>query len=166
MRLYFVMPVLIALSIDNASAWSTIDTRVVYALSDINAINSAIELACSDHNRCPSTNEGIDFLVEYKYLKKYPVDPWGYKYHYENVEGKYRTFSYGEDNRVGGSGLSYDFDSSTPELNEENLDLVRDEVRIREFIFFFIVLIFFVCIVFAFAWLIKWIVRMFRKANS
>ena len=95
--------------------------RVVAAKQDILSIENAMELYKLDNANYPSTEQGIDALVEKPtidpapnnwsgpYLKgSLPKDPWGHDYHYQNPgqHGDIDIFSYGPTNQPGGTGLN------------------------------------------------------------
>ncbi len=75
----------------------------------------ALDLFYLENDRYPSTQEGLEALVQKPtgldkwngpYLKKnkIPADPWGNEYHYQapGQNGPYDLFSYGADNAPGG----------------------------------------------------------------
>lgn len=93
--------------------------RVVATKQDILSIENAMELYKLDNASYPSTEQGIQALVEKPstdpvpdnwngpYLKgSLPKDPWGHDYHYENPgqHGDIDIFSYGPSNQPGGTG--------------------------------------------------------------
>ncbi|MCK5893025.1 MAG: type II secretion system major pseudopilin GspG [Endozoicomonadaceae bacterium] len=93
------------------------------ARTDVNAIGSALELYRLDNGFYPSTEQGLDALIEEPmgspeprrwnpdgYLPKLPVDPWGHPYQYE-VPGQHNirsfdVYSLGADGRAGGDGVN------------------------------------------------------------
>ena len=97
--------------------------RVVKAKQDLNAIEASLELYKLDNFSYPSTDQGLDALVEKPtgdpepanwndsgYLKKVPKDPWGRDYIYlsPGEVGAYDIVSLGRDGQEGGD--SYDAD--------------------------------------------------------
>jgi general secretion pathway protein G len=85
--------------------------RMVKAKQDILAIQSALDLYQLDNGFYPSTEQGIQALVQKPttppipsawkdggYLSKLPIDPWGNPYHYSNDHAKIKIFTYGSDN--------------------------------------------------------------------
>ncbi len=104
--------------------------RVMDALSDsktktaklqIEDLGAGLDLFSLDVGRYPSTNEGLQALVNDvdgikkwsgPYLKKkvVPQDPWGndYQYRFPGENGPYDLFSLGADNREGGEGEASD----------------------------------------------------------
>ena len=95
--------------------------RVVAAKQDILAIENAMELYKLDNANYPTTEQGLDALIEKPtsdpipdnwngpYLKgSVPKDPWGNEYHYQNPgqHGDIDIFSYGPTNQAGGTGLN------------------------------------------------------------
>ncbi|MEL7012340.1 MAG: type II secretion system major pseudopilin GspG [Pseudomonadota bacterium] len=97
--------------------------RAVRAQSDIAAIESALNLYRLDNQRYPTTEQGLQALVEEPtrapvpqnwadggYIGRLPTDPWGQDYQYLNpgVHGDIDLFSLGADGRTGGSGVDAD----------------------------------------------------------
>ncbi len=97
--------------------------RVVKAKQEINAIASSLELYRLDNFNYPSTDQGLDALVEKPagdpepanwndsgYMQKVPKDPWGRDYIYlsPGEVGPYDIVSLGRDGQEGGD--SYDAD--------------------------------------------------------
>ena len=93
--------------------------RVSAAQHDIRAIESALNLYRLDNNHYPSTDQGLQALVERPrgtpeprnwqgYLDRVPRDPWGNEYQYLNPgrHGQIDIFSYGADGRPGGEGVN------------------------------------------------------------
>ncbi|RMD83323.1 MAG: type II secretion system protein GspG [Candidatus Dadabacteria bacterium] len=89
--------------------------RVKTARVQIKTLETALDAFALDNGRYPTTEEGLQALVERPpnaknwdgpYLKKsVPLDPWGNPYHYEGPsEGRsYRLLSYGADGVPGGT---------------------------------------------------------------
>lgn len=97
--------------------------RFVRASQDIRAIENALKLYKLDTFGYPSTDQGLEALVERPeeskaqarwkeggYLDRLPVDPWGYPYQYLNpgVNKEIDIFSLGADQRPGGEGRDAD----------------------------------------------------------
>ncbi len=94
--------------------------RVSAAQQDINAISQALDLYKLDNRTYPSTDEGLDALVnrpasasnwsENGYIKKLKEDPWGNPYQYVSPgsSGPYDLFSLGADGIEGGEGYGAD----------------------------------------------------------
>lgn len=97
--------------------------RVTKARQDIRAIESALELYRLDSFRYPTTEQGLEALVEKPtlqpeprnwkpggYLKRLPTDPWGEPYRYRNPgeHGEIDIYSYGRDGRPGGEETDAD----------------------------------------------------------
>ena len=100
--------------------------RAARAQSDIAAIVSAVKLYRLDNIRYPTTEQGLQALVERPvtepvpenwpqngYMDRLPVDPWGRPYLYllPGVHGEFDVFSYGADGVTGGSGADADIGS-------------------------------------------------------
>ena len=83
--------------------------RTQKALSDIQTISSALDLFKLDKFNYPTTNEGLDALVQ-DYLGKKPMDPWGKDYYYlsPGENGDFDLYSLGADNRIGGKDENTD----------------------------------------------------------
>jgi len=95
--------------------------QVTAARSDIAAIGNALDLYRLDNNFYPSTEQGLEALIEKPsgfpeprnwrspYLrKKLPEDPWGNPYQYLSTDTGFELFSYGADGQEGGEGTSAD----------------------------------------------------------
>lgn len=94
--------------------------RIAKAQSDIRAIESALALYRLDNHAYPSTDQGLEALVdkpadapawkEGGYLDRLPKDPWGNEYQYLNpgVHGTIDIFTYGADQAEGGEGANTD----------------------------------------------------------
>ena len=98
--------------------------RRAKAISDIKSLETAIDMYSADNGAPPTTEQGLQALVEAPtsspepknwngpYLKKrIPQDPWGGEYIYVspgeyNVD--YDIVSYGRDGREGGEGADAD----------------------------------------------------------
>lgn len=92
--------------------------RQARAAQDIRAIESALDMYKLDNYRYPTTDQGLEALVErpesgpepanYReggYLRNVPKDPWGNPYQYLNPgrHGEIDIYTYGPDGRAGGS---------------------------------------------------------------
>ena len=97
------------------------EARVAAAATDIHAIGNALELYRLDNGHYPSTEQGIEALVNHPtgypaprrwnpdgYLKKVPVDPWGEPYRFVSEGRAIDVYSYGADQREGGEGVDAD----------------------------------------------------------
>ena len=97
--------------------------KVTVAKGDIKAIGAALDMYKLDNYAYPSTQQGLDALVEKPsgspqpknwnrdgYLKRLPKDPWGNEYQYlsPGTQGQYDLYSYGADGKQGGSDLNAD----------------------------------------------------------
>ncbi|MBS0318906.1 MAG: type II secretion system major pseudopilin GspG [Proteobacteria bacterium] len=102
------------------------EARVVAAKADIVTILSALKLYRLDNQRYPTTEQGLNALVarpteppvppNWKpggYLEKLPRDPWGSPYQYLNpgLKGDIDVFSFGADQKPGGTGVDADIGS-------------------------------------------------------
>ena len=97
------------------------EARVTAAATDIQAIGNALELYRLDNGHYPSTEQGIEALVNQPtgypaprrwnpdgYLKKVPVDPWGEPYKFVSEGRAMDVYSYGADQKEGGEGVDAD----------------------------------------------------------
>lgn len=90
---------------------------------DINAISAALDMYKLDNSFYPSTQQGLDALVQKPsgnpqprtwnkdgYLKRLPVDPWGNNYQYlaPGTKGAFDLYSLGADGKEGGSEMNAD----------------------------------------------------------
>lgn len=97
--------------------------RVAKAKQDVRTIEGALKLYRLDNFYYPSTEQGLQALVQQPsgepparnwkkggYLERLPKDPWGYEYEYLNpgTHGETDIFSYGADHRPGGEGADSD----------------------------------------------------------
>lgn len=97
--------------------------RMTKAKQDVQVLQSALELYRLDNFNYPSTQQGLEALVQRPagepeapnwksggYVKSLPKDPWGKEYQYLNpgVKGEIDIFSYGADGRPGGTGPAAD----------------------------------------------------------
>ena len=98
-------------------------TRRVAAKADVNAIVQALKLYRLDNGTYPSTDQGLQALVQRPtsnpvapnwkqggYLERLPKDPWGSDYQYlqPGVKGEIDVFSLGADRARGGEGNNAD----------------------------------------------------------
>ncbi len=101
------------------------EARVTAAKSDIRAISTQLETYRLHNSVYPSTEQGLEALVEEPtgfpeprnwgpepYLKKIPVDPWDEPYYYFSEDRSYEIYSYGADRREGGEGIDADINSN------------------------------------------------------
>lgn len=96
------------------------EARVVRAQADIQAIVSQLNTFRLHNFRYPTTDEGLDALVQAPtsaaatwkgpYLDRVPKDPWGREYLYLNPgrHGQIDVWTQGADGRPGGEGANAD----------------------------------------------------------
>jgi general secretion pathway protein G len=99
------------------------EARVVASKADIAAIIQALKLYRLDNTMYPSTEQGLQALVQRPttqpippnwkqggYLDRLPQDPWRHDYQYLNpgVHGEIDVFSLGADGAPGGEGFNAD----------------------------------------------------------
>jgi general secretion pathway protein G len=102
------------------------DARIIAAKQDISTIMQALKLYKLDNQRYPTTEQGLQSLVQKPtsgptangwksggYIDKLPKDPWGGQYQYlsPGVKGEVDVFSFGADGQPGGSGNDADVGS-------------------------------------------------------
>jgi general secretion pathway protein G len=102
------------------------EARIVAAKQDIAAIKQALNLYRLDNTRYPTTEQGLQALVEKPasgpipgnwkaggYLERLPKDPWGAPYQYlsPGVRSEIDIFSLGADGATGGEGNDADIGS-------------------------------------------------------
>lgn len=92
--------------------------RMVKVKQDILAIQNALDLYKLDNGIYPTTDQGLQALVnkptvppvprDWKsdgYLQEVPIDPWGEAYQYMNDNDKAKIFSYGPKGKDGNSEI-------------------------------------------------------------
>lgn len=104
------------------------EARVVRAKNDIGTISSALELYRLDNFSYPSTEQGLQALVQKPtgdpepanwkkggYIQKLPKDPWGREYLYisPGEGGDYDVVSLGNDGAEGGEDFDADISNWT-----------------------------------------------------
>ena len=102
------------------------DAKRIAATHDISALMQALKLYRLDNNAYPSTDQGLQALVQRPatapvppnwktggYLERLPKDPWGHYYQFLNpgLHGEIDVFSYGADGVAGGDGNNADIGS-------------------------------------------------------
>ena len=102
------------------------EARVTQAKTQIRNIEQALGMFKIHNGFYPSTDQGLEALVEKPavgrvptryaenaYLPKVPRDPWGNAYVYisPGAHGAYDLFSYGPDGESGGEGVNADIGS-------------------------------------------------------
>ncbi|WP_018248979.1 type II secretion system major pseudopilin GspG [Orenia marismortui] len=91
------------------------------AYNQIDVFKLALDNYRIDNGKYPTTTEGLKVLAEDPgssdswagpYVDKIPLDPWGNEYNYrfpgKNNSHKYDLWSYGADNKEGGTGENED----------------------------------------------------------
>mgnify|MGYP001242623038 FL=1 len=89
------------------------EARLTKVKNDIMALEGALDLYKLDKGKYPSNSEGLKILINEKentYLKRLPLDPWGNAYQFDNPgkNNKIDIYSYGADQKPGGSGIDKD----------------------------------------------------------
>jgi general secretion pathway protein G len=102
------------------------ESRVTAARTDIKTLKSALQLYKLDNQRYPTTEQGLQALVQKPtsgpaangwkdggYIERLPKDPWGNSYQYlsPGLHGDIDIFSLGADGQPGGTGEDGDVGS-------------------------------------------------------
>lgn len=102
------------------------ESKIAAAKVDIATIMQAMKLYKLDNQRYPTTEQGLQALIEKPtggpaangwkaggYVEKMPKDPWGNQYQYlsPGIKGEIDVFSYGADGQPGGTGDDADIGS-------------------------------------------------------
>lgn len=102
--------------------------RLTQAKHDIRTLESQLEMYRLDNHRYPTTDQGLEALVERPrsepeppnwqeggYMRSVPTDPWGNAYQYlhpDDADGRIMIYSLGPDGRTG----------DEPEITNRDLD--------------------------------------------
>ncbi len=102
----------------------TDDAKVVKAKADISAIEQALNLYKLDSGNYPTSEQGLEALVEEPtrgdiprnwredgYLERVPQDPWNNDFLFASDGRTYVLRSLGADGKEGGDGYNQDIDS-------------------------------------------------------
>jgi general secretion pathway protein G len=97
------------------------EARITKAKQDIRALEAALNLYKLDNFAYPTTDQGLEALVQKpsgspepknwkKYIDRLPKDPWGAPYQYlsPGAKGEVDIFSLGADAQAGGEGVNAD----------------------------------------------------------
>lgn len=102
--------------------------RVTKARADVQALVTALNIYRLDNHQYPSTNQGLQALVQRPsgqpdapnwkaggYIDRLPEDPWGNQYQYLNpgVHGEIDVWSLGADGALNGEGINRDIGNWT-----------------------------------------------------
>jgi general secretion pathway protein G len=102
------------------------ESKIAAAKVDIATIMQALKLYKLDNQRYPTTEQGLQSLIEKPtggpaangwkaggYVEKMPKDPWGNPYQYlsPGIKGEVDVFSYGADGQPGGTADDADIGS-------------------------------------------------------
>ncbi len=95
--------------------------------TQVKIFEQALELYKADNDQFPTTDQGLQSLIEapssgnvpenyspdgYLQKKQIPKDPWGKPYIYVSDDGqKFTIISYGKDKKEGGTGVAADISS-------------------------------------------------------
>lgn len=99
------------------------EAKKTAAQVQISNLEQALDLYSLDNGNYPTTEQGLNALVEKPtlspeprrwrengYIKKVPLDPWGSEFVYRQPgdHGEYDLFSFGSDGEEGGEGKGQD----------------------------------------------------------
>jgi general secretion pathway protein G len=96
------------------------DAQISRAQQDIRGIESALKLYRLDNYKYPTTDQGLEALVEEpadasvrnwkRYLDRQPLDPWKNPYEYlqPGLHGDFDVYTLGADGQPGGEGIDAD----------------------------------------------------------
>jgi len=103
------------------------EAKVSTAKTQIKTFQQALELYKADNDEYPTTEQGLDALINkpgvgnipenyppdgYLTKKKIPTDPWNRAYIYISEDGqKYTIITHGSDKKEGGTGTGADISS-------------------------------------------------------
>jgi general secretion pathway protein G len=100
------------------------DARATAAKTDVNNLMQALKLYKLDNQRYPTSEQGLQALVNRPaaepvppnwkpYIDKLPNDPWGrpYTYLHPGVKAEFDVMSFGADGQPGGEGKNADIGS-------------------------------------------------------
>ncbi len=112
-----ILGILAAIAVPNIMS-NPEQARETRAEHDIRTIESQLEMYRLDNHRYPTTDQGLEALVERPtsepepadwkdggYMRSVPSDPWGNEYQYldpEDADGRIMIYTYGPDGRRGG----------------------------------------------------------------
>ena len=114
-----ILAAVVVLNISDAPG----EAAMARAKQDIRTLESALEMYKLHNFRYPTTEQGLEALVNrpnsppeprnYKsggYIKSLPKDPWGGEYQYlsPGQRGEFDLWSYGRDGQLGGDGVDAD----------------------------------------------------------
>lgn len=89
--------------------------RCGFAHTQMKNIALSIEQYKREFGRFPSTQEGLNALVDKEILLKIPESPWRTPYQYESNNDVFLLSTLGSDGRSGGTGMATDFTFGTDE---------------------------------------------------
>ena len=98
--------------------------RVHRVVTDLAAIEAALESYQKKHGKYPETQTGLSALIESKLIKTLPTDSWGRVYLYTRNNNSYVVWSLGRDGAIGGKGEDHDYSTSNKEANQTNIKFV------------------------------------------
>jgi general secretion pathway protein G len=97
------------------------ESKIKAAKVQIEDLSAALDMYKLDLGKYPSTDQGLKALIEspdsskrwngpYLRKTKIPLDPWQQEYHYASPgeHGKFDLFTYGSDEKEGGTGEEQD----------------------------------------------------------
>jgi general secretion pathway protein G len=81
--------------------------KTTTAQASVRTLEQAIDMYYLDNRRYPTSQEGLQALLDGRYLRRLEHDPWGNPFHYKSPGDNgqpYRVASWGADGREGGTG--------------------------------------------------------------
>jgi len=118
MVVVIILGILVAFAVPNVMD-NPERARITKAKHDIRSIEQSLDFYRGDNYRYPSTDQGLQALVQEptsqpeprnwrQYMRSIPKDPWGNEYQYlspEDIDGnRPRIFTLGADGQPGGEG--------------------------------------------------------------
>lgn len=106
-------------------------TWKIKTILEIETIETSIDLFKIDYNRVPNETEGLDILLDKKYLLNAPKDFWGNEYSYHTDGKHFQIYSVGPDG-IDSGGLGDDVVSWDKKYD---CKLYNDCLTVRNYIF-------------------------------
>lgn len=124
MMVVVIIGILVAVIVPNVIGYDD-DARIAAQRMEIRTIGQALEMYRLHNGAYPSTDQGLEALVEKPsgfpeprswgpepYLRKYPLDQWDNEYVYIAERRTYQLVSLGADGVEGGEGVDADISSA------------------------------------------------------
>ena len=124
MMVVVIIGILVAVIVPNVIGYDD-DARIAAQRMEIRTVGQALEMYRLHNGAYPSTDQGLEALVEKPsgfpeprswgpepYLRKYPLDQWDNEYVYIAEGRTYQLVSLGADGAEGGEGVDADISSA------------------------------------------------------